>query len=304
MKKKWMWLYLVLAAAVIVGALFALGLLEFSEANQEEQTTPTTTTPTTTTTTTAPVEDVVISDHLSFTGKVLELDGDSVLMECYDKDKFDTVWVNISQTGVAPKEGEEYTVIYEDMVMPSLPPRITAVRMVTKPAQPPISEKTSQKETTFSESWESRYPSYKRIPKPNGKIVYLGKELPEGKWMIYCDNTVEENSGAMLLPVPALLRAAGAKVLWKSDTIAEVTYKEKKAILDTQQGRMYNIENDHEEYLIPPPGGFVIYYGTGEQFVVNMPAIDGIFITFGIPRFCLGAESDYEKGVFILETLN
>lgn len=73
--------------------------------------------------------DTYVPNTRSFVGKVLELDGDSVLMECYDKDVFDTAWVNISQTGVTPKVGEEYTVVFEDLVMPSLPPRITAVRM-------------------------------------------------------------------------------------------------------------------------------------------------------------------------------
>ncbi len=73
-------------------------------------------------------DDVYIPNTLSFTGKVLELDGDSVLMDCYDKNRFDTVWVHLP-ADVTPQVGEEYTVTYEDLVMPSLPPRITAVKM-------------------------------------------------------------------------------------------------------------------------------------------------------------------------------
>lgn len=80
--------------------------------------------PTTTTTTTASS-----ADPLSFTGKVTKLDEDSVLMECYDKDKFDQVWVTIRGLSVTPQVGEEYVVYYEDFMMPSLPPRITATAM-------------------------------------------------------------------------------------------------------------------------------------------------------------------------------
>lgn len=89
---------------------------------------PTTTTATTTTTA-EPTESVYAPGHLTFTGKVLEVAEDSVLMECYDKDKFDTVWVYVADTAANLQVGEEYLVTYEDMMMPSLPPRITAVQM-------------------------------------------------------------------------------------------------------------------------------------------------------------------------------
>lgn len=81
--------------------------------------------PQTTTTTT---EEAPPPDALHFTGRVLETDGDSVLMKCLDSDRFDTVWVHVP-AAVTPRVGEEYVVYHEDLVMPSLPPRITAVRM-------------------------------------------------------------------------------------------------------------------------------------------------------------------------------
>lgn len=83
--------------------------------------------PVSTTTTTSATTAATAVNGLSFTGKVLEIDGDNVLMNCYDKTKFDTVWVNVSAASVTPAVGEEYTVFYEDFMMPSLPPRITAV---------------------------------------------------------------------------------------------------------------------------------------------------------------------------------
>ena len=128
MKQKWLWI----AAAILVVAVIVLVLrltVFAPETDPDPTPTPSDTTPTTTTTT-APVEDVVTPANLHFDGKVLEVDGDSVLMECYDEDKFGTVWVNYAQIlSVMPQIGEEYTVVYEDLIMPSLPPRITAVEM-------------------------------------------------------------------------------------------------------------------------------------------------------------------------------
>ena len=72
---------------------------------------------------------VPVGNTLSFTGTVLEIEGDSVLMDCHDKAVFDTVWVYLPALDAVPQVGETYTVLYEDMMMPSLPPRITAVRM-------------------------------------------------------------------------------------------------------------------------------------------------------------------------------
>ena len=75
-----------------------------------------------------PTDPGVPAGTLSFVGKVLEVEGDSVLMDCYLKTRFDTVWVSVP-ADVTPQVGEEYTVYHEDLVMPSLPPRVAAIRM-------------------------------------------------------------------------------------------------------------------------------------------------------------------------------
>lgn len=122
----------VLILTLTVMALLLTACTQTQPAQTPPTTTESTTTTTVTTTETAPTtttEAVETPEGLSFKGKVLEIDGDQVLMECHDKTKFDTVWVNVALTDATPQIGQEYTVFYEDMVMPSLPPRITAVRM-------------------------------------------------------------------------------------------------------------------------------------------------------------------------------
>lgn len=70
---------------------------------------------------------------LSFTGTVKQVEGTAVLMETTDVAQFSSgVWVELTSGAIVPEVGETYVVTYEDIVMPSLPPRITAVT-ITKP---------------------------------------------------------------------------------------------------------------------------------------------------------------------------
>lgn len=80
-------------------------------------------------------EEVIYSGtNLSFTGKVKEVNGTAVLMECYDVGVFPHgVWVELGNVDIQPQVGEEYVVTYGDMMMPSLPPRITAITVTPKP---------------------------------------------------------------------------------------------------------------------------------------------------------------------------
>lgn len=73
------------------------------------------------------------SAALSFTGTVKKVEGHAVLMDTDDVPQFSSgVWVELGEAELDPKVGETYTVTYEDLVMPSMPPRIFAVT-ITKP---------------------------------------------------------------------------------------------------------------------------------------------------------------------------
>lgn len=79
------------------------------------------------------VEPDVQDGTLSFTGTVTQVEGRAMLMETDDVEQFHSgVWVELGEAELDPMVGETYTVTYEDVVMPSLPPRITAVT-ITKP---------------------------------------------------------------------------------------------------------------------------------------------------------------------------
>lgn len=73
------------------------------------------------------------SSTLMLTGTVKEIDGTAMLMECFGDTPFTNgVWVEFGNLSFIPKVGETYVVNYEDIVMPSLPPRITAVSIKPK----------------------------------------------------------------------------------------------------------------------------------------------------------------------------
>ncbi len=80
------------------------------------------------------VENTSTASHgLSFTGTVTQVEGHAMLMSCDSVPQFSSgVWVELGDTRLAPQVGDTYTVTYEDIVMPSLPPRITAIT-ITKP---------------------------------------------------------------------------------------------------------------------------------------------------------------------------
>ena len=63
----------------------------------------------------------------TFTGKVTQVTDGSMLMECYDKQKFTTVWVLLTHfPDLNPQVGEEYTVTHDGRVMETFPPQVTA----------------------------------------------------------------------------------------------------------------------------------------------------------------------------------
>ena len=87
-----------------------------------------------TTTTTLPQEEN--PDALCFTGRVLEVAEQdlAVLMACVGTCPLgDRVWVQLGRYPdlvTQMQVGQTYVVTYEDIVMPSLPPRITAVTIL------------------------------------------------------------------------------------------------------------------------------------------------------------------------------
>ena len=112
---------------LMIGCLL-LSVAACGDAAPTDETIATTVTTTVPTTTPSPGENM---DALCLTGRVIEVAAadEAMLLECSgDCPLGSRVWVQYGRvSGLNPQVGQTYIVTYEDMVMPSLPPRITAV---------------------------------------------------------------------------------------------------------------------------------------------------------------------------------
>ena len=87
------------------------------------------------------------TDVNTFTGRVTQVEKGMMLMDCYDKDKFTSVWVLLPNHGdLHPAVGQEYTVTHDGWVMETYPPQVTAVSLIPVSSTPTTS--TTQPTTT------------------------------------------------------------------------------------------------------------------------------------------------------------
>ncbi len=82
---------------------------------------------------------VTNEDANTFVGKVTQVTGTAMLMECYDKDKFNEVWVDFGNLpDLNPQVGYEYVVTHSDWVMETYPPQVTAEEITPVSSTPTI----------------------------------------------------------------------------------------------------------------------------------------------------------------------
>ncbi len=97
-------------------------------------------------------------DRNTFVGRVTQVQagGISMLMDCYDADKFTTVWVNLQNCPeLHPAVGEEYVVTHDGRVMETYPPQVTAVSVTPVSSTPTTS--TQMQMTTSTVAAQSAY---------------------------------------------------------------------------------------------------------------------------------------------------
>ncbi len=71
------------------------------------------------------------TDTNTFTGRVTQVEKGMMLMDCYDTDKFTSVWVLLPSHGdLHPAVGQEYVVTHDGRVMETYPPQVTAVSVI------------------------------------------------------------------------------------------------------------------------------------------------------------------------------
>jgi len=75
----------------------------------------------------------------TFVGKVTRVTDTEMLMECYDKDKFNEVWVSFKNyPDLDPRVGDEFVVTHSGWVMETYPPQVTAEEITPVSSTPTI----------------------------------------------------------------------------------------------------------------------------------------------------------------------
>ncbi len=86
----------------------------------------------------------VLDEH-TFVGKVTQVWDSGVLMECYETEKFDTVWVGLSNyPDLQPQVGEEYVITYNGEVQETYPPEVTAELITLVSSTPTVPTDTTE----------------------------------------------------------------------------------------------------------------------------------------------------------------
>ncbi len=79
-----------------------------------------------------------VLDENTFVGKVTQVDDGRILMECYETEKFTTVWVSLANyPALRPQVGEEYVITHSGHIDETSPPQVTAELITPVSSTPP-----------------------------------------------------------------------------------------------------------------------------------------------------------------------
>lgn len=108
------------------------------------------------------------------------------------------------------------------------------------------------------------------------KLIVLGQELPEGKYV-----ESHNNYRYQLLPLTAIMKALGAEIEWTSDTIAEISFDDKRYTLDTENPSLSNAEG--WDVLCPLTGGRMYYKVLEGELLLDAHTLEhGTLMELGI----------------------
>ena len=126
----------------------------------------------------------------SFVGRVIRVEKGKILMDCYDTDRFTTVWVFLPNHGdLHPAVGDEYIVLHSDFVMTTDPPQVTA-ESITPVSSTPTKEKSfiSEKQAIdiAADYWGIPSGDRDRDPETGFNMSVYAEQTPTADHPQYC----------------------------------------------------------------------------------------------------------------------
>lgn len=120
----------------------------------------------------------------------------------------------------------------------------------------------------------------------NYKLIVIGQDITQGNYLNF-----NSDPRYAALPFTAVMKALGAKIEWKSLSIAEITFNGEKYLLDTQAVSLAK-EGSSSNYIIPTPGSKVYYQIAGKELVLDHITVRTVADIMGIK---LSIEVDYQN---------
>ena len=129
----------------------------------------------------------------------------------------------------------------------------------------------------------------------NCRIIVNGTDITDGNYaFINC------NDGYALIPLTATMKALGATVSWKSETVATIKYNGIRYTLDIAERSL--VKNDEEvNILIPPPG---ISHKTWRIFVNNDFIVDNSLLMLLFMSIDVKTNIDYENLIIYVDAVD
>ncbi len=189
-----------------------------------------------------------------FTGKVIEVADGKMLMECYDKAKFDTVWVALALCpDLNPKVGEEYTVYHADLVMETDPPEVTADHVVALSSTPTSSSTTTS--TTVSTT-----------------MTTTTTTTTTKSTVVSTTTTTSTTAPKKTTTKPTTTKTTAVSTTTKSTTTTKPTEISENLPKVSENTGVYRVDRELFQQFLNAPS-FKIIKDCGQSRVVNMGAV-------------------------------
>ena len=162
------------------------------------------------------------------------------------------------------------TVTYEPPITAPIP---ETNNDTTQPEEPD-NDATQPEETT---------PPPQNIPEDtndsNYKLIVSGRDITRGNYLSI--NNITDNSCDIHLPFTSVAKCYGVQVKWTSNSVAEVTFQDRKYILDLSDISLVK-EGSSFNCIIPAPGSSVHSQVMGKELILDSVTLRSVLSFMGL----------------------
>ena len=173
----------------------------------------------------------VDGDADTFVGKVTQVTGTAMLMECYDTDQFALAWVSFkNHPDLNPQVGDEYVITHDGMVKETYPVQVTAVVITPVSSTPTVDPNDEKNTTTTTTTTTTKQTTASTTSKPTATTK---PPVPaEGEFAGWRGDTLVVNS-SLSADVDELQVLAVKSLEEMNDLLGKYSFDEKETMVKT-----------------------------------------------------------------------